>query len=101
IFFMCFLFCCFGWLVVCLFVWLVGCLLLIGFFYSRGETMTAVSAHLCRLSHCACVCVCVCVCVCCSKQALVYNCVGCGAFHLQRVRKGMSQGKKGDAHSLS
>ncbi|XP_030638692.1 tRNA (guanine(26)-N(2))-dimethyltransferase [Chanos chanos] len=28
-----------------------------------------------------------------SKQALVYNCVGCGAFHLQRMGKRMSQGK--------
>ncbi|KAL1265923.1 hypothetical protein QQF64_003950 [Cirrhinus molitorella] len=28
-----------------------------------------------------------------SKQALLYNCVGCGAFHLQRMGKKMSQGK--------
>ncbi|KAK3528014.1 hypothetical protein QTP86_014089 [Hemibagrus guttatus] len=28
-----------------------------------------------------------------SKQALVYNCVGCGAFHLQRMGKKTSQGK--------
>ncbi|KAI7795000.1 putative tRNA guanine26-N2-dimethyltransferase [Triplophysa rosa] len=28
-----------------------------------------------------------------SKQALVYNCVGCGSFHLQRMGKRMSQGK--------
>ncbi|XP_051528168.1 tRNA (guanine(26)-N(2))-dimethyltransferase [Myxocyprinus asiaticus] len=28
-----------------------------------------------------------------SKQALVYNCVGCGAFHLQRMGKRTSQGK--------
>ncbi|XP_026885230.2 tRNA (guanine(26)-N(2))-dimethyltransferase isoform X1 [Electrophorus electricus] len=28
-----------------------------------------------------------------SKQALVYNCVGCGAFHLQRMGKSMCQGK--------
>ncbi|XP_031417784.1 tRNA (guanine(26)-N(2))-dimethyltransferase isoform X2 [Clupea harengus] len=28
-----------------------------------------------------------------SKQALVYNCVGCGAFHLQRMGKRMSHGK--------
>ncbi|XP_060768058.1 tRNA (guanine(26)-N(2))-dimethyltransferase isoform X2 [Neoarius graeffei] len=28
-----------------------------------------------------------------SKQALVYNCVGCGAFHLQRMGKKISQGK--------
>src|SRR4029434_5218201 len=77
IFFMCFLFCCFGWLVVCLFVWLVGCLLLIGFFYSRGETMTAVSEHLCSLSHCVCVGVCVCVrvCVCVCVCVCVYVCV--------------------------
>ncbi|KAL7834152.1 hypothetical protein AOLI_G00291120 [Acnodon oligacanthus] len=28
-----------------------------------------------------------------SKQAVVYNCVGCGAFHLQRMGKRTSQGK--------
>uniref|UniRef100_A0A8C2JJJ9 tRNA (guanine(26)-N(2))-dimethyltransferase n=1 Tax=Cyprinus carpio TaxID=7962 RepID=A0A8C2JJJ9_CYPCA len=28
-----------------------------------------------------------------SKHALLYNCVGCGAFHLQRMGKKMSQGK--------
>lgn len=28
-----------------------------------------------------------------SKQALVYNCVGCGSFHLQRMGKRMSHGK--------
>ncbi|XP_036389908.1 tRNA (guanine(26)-N(2))-dimethyltransferase [Megalops cyprinoides] len=28
-----------------------------------------------------------------SKQALVYNCVGCGSFHLQRMGKRISQGK--------
>ncbi|KAL6462103.1 hypothetical protein MHYP_G00302480 [Metynnis hypsauchen] len=28
-----------------------------------------------------------------SKQAVVYNCVGCGAFHLQRMGKRISQGK--------
>ncbi|XP_051957166.1 tRNA (guanine(26)-N(2))-dimethyltransferase [Xyrauchen texanus] len=28
-----------------------------------------------------------------SKQALVYNCVGCGAFHLQRMGKRTIQGK--------
>ncbi|XP_052425923.1 tRNA (guanine(26)-N(2))-dimethyltransferase [Carassius gibelio] len=28
-----------------------------------------------------------------SKQALLYNCVGCGAFHLQRMGKKMSKGK--------
>lgn len=28
-----------------------------------------------------------------SKQALVYNCVGCGAFHLQRMGKRTNQGK--------
>ncbi|KAK2819456.1 hypothetical protein Q7C36_021102 [Tachysurus vachellii] len=28
-----------------------------------------------------------------SKQALVYNCVGCGTFHLQRMGKRTSQGK--------
>ncbi|KAG9337366.1 hypothetical protein JZ751_028786 [Albula glossodonta] len=28
-----------------------------------------------------------------SKQALVYNCVGCGSFHLQRMGKRMNQGK--------
>ncbi|XP_062845736.1 tRNA (guanine(26)-N(2))-dimethyltransferase isoform X2 [Trichomycterus rosablanca] len=28
-----------------------------------------------------------------SKQALVYNCVGCGAFHLQRMGKKTCQGK--------
>ncbi|KAM6972546.1 tRNA (guanine(26)-N(2))-dimethyltransferase [Aplochiton taeniatus] len=28
-----------------------------------------------------------------SKQALLYNCVGCGAFHLQRMGKRSSQGK--------
>lgn len=28
-----------------------------------------------------------------SKQALVYNCVGCGAFHLQRMGKRINQGK--------
>ncbi|XDV51459.1 hypothetical protein PO909_020332 [Leuciscus waleckii] len=29
-----------------------------------------------------------------SKQALLYNCVGCGAFHLQRMGKRTSQGKQ-------
>ncbi|TRY87437.1 hypothetical protein DNTS_017195 [Danionella cerebrum] len=29
-----------------------------------------------------------------SKQALLYNCVGCGAFHLQRMGKKTSQGKQ-------
>ncbi len=29
-----------------------------------------------------------------SKQALLYNCVGCGAFHLQRMGKKMSKGKQ-------
>ncbi|KAM4611712.1 tRNA (guanine(26)-N(2))-dimethyltransferase [Polymixia lowei] len=28
-----------------------------------------------------------------SKQALIYNCVGCGSFHLQRMGKRTSQGK--------
>uniref|UniRef100_A0A8B9KS36 tRNA (guanine(26)-N(2))-dimethyltransferase n=1 Tax=Astyanax mexicanus TaxID=7994 RepID=A0A8B9KS36_ASTMX len=28
-----------------------------------------------------------------SKQALVYNCVGCGAFHIQRMGKRILQGK--------
>ncbi|KAM4594249.1 tRNA (guanine(26)-N(2))-dimethyltransferase isoform 2-T4 [Fundulus diaphanus] len=28
-----------------------------------------------------------------SKQALVYNCVGCGSFHLQRMGRRMSHGK--------
>ncbi|XP_055040054.2 tRNA (guanine(26)-N(2))-dimethyltransferase [Misgurnus anguillicaudatus] len=28
-----------------------------------------------------------------SKQALIYNCVGCGAFHLQRMGKRICQGK--------
>ncbi|XP_028977844.1 tRNA (guanine(26)-N(2))-dimethyltransferase isoform X2 [Esox lucius] len=28
-----------------------------------------------------------------SKQALVYNCVGCGSFHLQRMGKRTTQGK--------
>lgn len=28
-----------------------------------------------------------------SKQALIYNCVGCGAFHLQRMGKKICQGK--------
>uniref|UniRef100_A0A8C9SWQ1 tRNA (guanine(26)-N(2))-dimethyltransferase n=1 Tax=Scleropages formosus TaxID=113540 RepID=A0A8C9SWQ1_SCLFO len=28
-----------------------------------------------------------------SKQALVYNCVGCGSFHLQRMGKRICQGK--------
>lgn len=28
-----------------------------------------------------------------SKQALLYNCVGCGSFHLQRMGKRVSQGK--------
>lgn len=29
-----------------------------------------------------------------SKQALVYNCVGCGSFHIQRLGKMVSDGKK-------
>ncbi|XP_061770666.1 tRNA (guanine(26)-N(2))-dimethyltransferase [Nerophis ophidion] len=29
-----------------------------------------------------------------SKQALVYNCVGCGSFHLQRMGRRTSQGKQ-------
>nr|XP_024658458.1 tRNA (guanine(26)-N(2))-dimethyltransferase-like [Maylandia zebra] len=29
-----------------------------------------------------------------SKQALVYNCVGCGAFHLQRMGRRTSNGKQ-------
>ncbi|KAM8880172.1 tRNA (guanine(26)-N(2))-dimethyltransferase isoform 1-T1 [Spinachia spinachia] len=29
----------------------------------------------------------------CSKQALVYNCVGCGSFHLQRMGRRTSNGK--------
>uniref|UniRef100_A0A8C1PDT3 tRNA (guanine(26)-N(2))-dimethyltransferase n=1 Tax=Cyprinus carpio TaxID=7962 RepID=A0A8C1PDT3_CYPCA len=33
-----------------------------------------------------------------SKQALLYNCVGCGAFHLQRMGKKMSQGKHSTVH---
>ncbi|MGH0175223.1 UNVERIFIED_CONTAM: hypothetical protein FKN15_069799 [Acipenser sinensis] len=30
-----------------------------------------------------------------SKQALVYNCVGCGTFHLQRMGKRITQGNQG------
>uniref|UniRef100_A0A8C1EZD2 tRNA (guanine(26)-N(2))-dimethyltransferase n=2 Tax=Cyprinus carpio TaxID=7962 RepID=A0A8C1EZD2_CYPCA len=33
-----------------------------------------------------------------SKHALLYNCVGCGAFHLQRMGKKMSQGKHSTVH---
>ncbi|XP_054460350.1 tRNA (guanine(26)-N(2))-dimethyltransferase [Anoplopoma fimbria] len=29
----------------------------------------------------------------CSKQALVYNCIGCGSFHLQRMGRRTSNGK--------
>uniref|UniRef100_A0AAY4EZY0 tRNA (guanine(26)-N(2))-dimethyltransferase n=1 Tax=Denticeps clupeoides TaxID=299321 RepID=A0AAY4EZY0_9TELE len=29
-----------------------------------------------------------------SKQALVYNCIGCGTFHLQRMGKRTNQGKR-------
>lgn len=30
----------------------------------------------------------------CSKQALVYNCVGCGSFYLQRMGRRTSNGKQ-------
>uniref|UniRef100_A0A8D3BP72 tRNA (guanine(26)-N(2))-dimethyltransferase n=1 Tax=Scophthalmus maximus TaxID=52904 RepID=A0A8D3BP72_SCOMX len=33
-----------------------------------------------------------------SKQALVYNCVGCGSFHLQRLGKRTTSGKNSTIH---
>lgn len=36
------------------------------------------------------------ICFCCSKQALIYNCVGCGSFHFQRMGRRTSNGKQYD-----
>uniref|UniRef100_A0A672YYQ8 tRNA (guanine(26)-N(2))-dimethyltransferase n=1 Tax=Sphaeramia orbicularis TaxID=375764 RepID=A0A672YYQ8_9TELE len=33
-----------------------------------------------------------------SKQALIYNCVGCGSFHLQRMGRRTSNGKNSTVH---